>query len=123
MLEGTTLVPVLLGIDETNVNVLGRMSCHPLYLSIGNLPKNVWCTYSQHAYILVGYFPSLDAIAMEGDRPAFTEGKRSLYQECLRSIIKDLDHVTKKYVHIEVLQMFKCVLNSGLSPYALSLTQ
>ena len=95
-----TLVPVLLGIDKTNVNVLGRMSCHPLYLSIGNLPKKVQHTYSQHAYILVGYFPSPDAIGTEADRPAFTEGKRSLYQECIRSIIKDLDHVTKEYVCI-----------------------
>jgi hypothetical protein len=93
--EGATLIPILLGIDETNVNTVGRMQCHPIYLSIGNLPKKTQCTYSQHAYVLIGYLPSLQAVGMEGDRPAFTEAKRVLYQECLMMILKDLDHATQ----------------------------
>ena len=93
--EGATLIPILLGIDETNVNTLGRMQCHPIYLSIGNLPKKTWCTYSQHAYVLIGYLPSLHAVGMEGDRPAFTEAKSVLYHECLRLILKDIDHATQ----------------------------
>jgi hypothetical protein len=93
--KGATIIPILFGIDKTNVNTLGRMSCYPLYLSIGNLPKKVRCTYSQHAYVLVGYFPSPDATGMEGDRAAFTEAKRMLYHECLRAILKDLDYATQ----------------------------
>jgi hypothetical protein len=96
--RGATLIPILLGIDETNVNALGRKSCYPIYLSIGNIPKKIRCTYNQHAYVLVGYFPSPDATGMEGNRPAFTEAKKVLYHECMRTILKDLDHATQEYV-------------------------
>src|SRR3954469_19907412 len=80
------------------------MSCYPLYLSIGNLPKKIRCTYSQHAYILVGYFPSLDVTGMEGDKAAFTEAKKVLYHECFRMILKDLDHATRMYVYLEFVK-------------------
>ena len=37
--EGATLVPILLGVDETRLSRLGRVVAHPLYVTIGNLPK------------------------------------------------------------------------------------
>jgi hypothetical protein len=80
------------------------MSCYPLYLSIRNLPKKVRRTYSQHAYVLVGYFPSPDATGMEGNRPAFTEARKVLYHECLRTILKDLDHATQMYVYLKFVR-------------------
>ena len=94
---GATLIPVIFGIDETNVNVLGRMSCYPLYLTIGNIPKKIRRTYSQHAYVLVGYLPSLNATGMEGSKAAFTEARRMLYHECMRMVIRDLDDATQRY--------------------------
>ena len=37
--EGATLVPILLGVDETRLSRLGHVVAHPLYVTIGNLPK------------------------------------------------------------------------------------
>ena len=39
---------------------------------------------------------------MEGNRPAFTEAKRVLYHECVRTILGDLDHATQMYVYLEI---------------------
>jgi hypothetical protein len=94
--EGATIVPILLGIDQTCVTVIGRKSCWPLYLSIGNLPKTVRSTYSRHPYVLIGYFPILEATGREADKPAFTEAKRILYQQCMRHILEYLDDAAQR---------------------------
>ncbi len=117
MPKGATLIPILFGIDETNINTLGRMSCYPLYLSIGNLPKKVRRTYSWHAYGLVGYFPSLDATGMEANRAVFTEAKRMLYHECMRTILKSLDHATQMYVYLNLFNHCEACLDYNI--YAL----
>src|SRR4051794_36111612 len=85
--EGAIVIPMLLGIDQTCVTVLGRKSCWSLYLSIGNLPKAICHTYSRHSYVLIGYLPILEPTGRESAKPAFTEAKRVLYQQCIRSIL------------------------------------
>ena len=104
MPEGATIIPILFGIDETNVNTQGRMSYYSLYLSIGNLPKKVWHTYSQYTYVLVEYFSSSDVTEIEGNRLAFTEVKKVLYYKYLRTILKDLNHTTQMYIYLKFVR-------------------
>jgi hypothetical protein len=57
---GATVVPILLGIDQTNCAVLGRTKMYPLYMSIGNLPKKIRQTYSRNSFQVIAYFPILE---------------------------------------------------------------
>ena len=90
--EGATLVPILFGVDSTNINILDRISYCLLYLIIANLPKKIWYIYSQHAYVLVAYLPSLNVLGMEGYKGIFTDTRRMLYHYCMWIILKDLDN-------------------------------
>lgn len=109
--KGATIIPILFGVDETRVNVLGRMSCWPLYLSIGNLPKAIRRNYSSKSYVLVGYLPILEGSGKEVNKPSYTEAKRVLYHHCMRIILKCLDDATQRYdvslVYLENILLYQ----------------
>ena len=88
------------------------MSCYPLYLTIGNIPKKIWRTYSQHAYVLVGYLPYLNATGREGNQTAFIEAKRMLYHECMKTIMKDLEDATLVYILSRIIPSMLWLLES-----------
>lgn len=96
MPEGATVVPILFGIDETRLTRIGRISCWPIYLSIANLKKAVRRSYGCHAYVLVGYLPSLEASGRDTDKALFTEAKRVLYHLCMRTILEPLNDATQR---------------------------
>jgi hypothetical protein len=47
---GATVVPILLSSDRTQVTVFGTKTAYPVYLTIGNLPKDIRCKPSQRCY-------------------------------------------------------------------------
>jgi hypothetical protein len=95
---GATLVPVLLGVDETCLSRFGCVAAHPLYVTIGNLPKQLRCAYHKNAYVLVAYLPILESSGNESKKPAFTEAKRKLFHHCMKIVLDHLDETTRRYV-------------------------
>ncbi|KAF8326774.1 hypothetical protein F5887DRAFT_899535 [Amanita rubescens] len=55
---GGTIVPVLISTDRTQVTLFGNKSAYPVYLTIGNIPKDVRRKPSRHGYILLAYLPT-----------------------------------------------------------------
>ena len=56
--EGATIAPVILASDKTQLTHLrGDKSAWPVYLTIGNISKDLRVQVSSHATILVGYIP------------------------------------------------------------------
>lgn len=101
--EGGTIIPILFGIDETRLTRIGRISCWPIYLSIGNLKKAVRRSYGRHSYVLIGYFPTLEASGRDSDKASFTEAKRVLYHRCMRIILEHLDDATQRQIFLAYL--------------------
>jgi hypothetical protein len=55
---GATVVPVLLSSDRTQVTVFGSKTAYPVYLTIGNLPKDIRQKPSHCGQILLAYLPT-----------------------------------------------------------------
>ncbi|THU80569.1 hypothetical protein K435DRAFT_939508 [Dendrothele bispora CBS 962.96] len=55
---GATVVPVILSSDKTQVTLFRNKSAYPVYLTIGNLPKEIRRKPSQQGQILLAYLPT-----------------------------------------------------------------
>ncbi|KAI0044804.1 hypothetical protein FA95DRAFT_1453203, partial [Auriscalpium vulgare] len=57
--DGATIVPLIFSSDKTLLtNFSGDEAAYPLYLTIGNIAKDVRRIPSCHAHMLVGYLPT-----------------------------------------------------------------
>ncbi|KAJ3811030.1 hypothetical protein F5876DRAFT_88572 [Lentinula aff. lateritia] len=55
---GATIVPVILSSDKTQITLFRNKSAYPVYLTIGNLPKEIRRKPSQQGQILLAYLPT-----------------------------------------------------------------
>ena len=52
---GVTILPIIISTDKTQLTTFRNKSAYPLYLTIGNIPKEIRQKPSNHAYILLAY--------------------------------------------------------------------
>ncbi|KIJ60181.1 hypothetical protein HYDPIDRAFT_32447 [Hydnomerulius pinastri MD-312] len=55
---GATIIPILLSSDKTQVTLFRNKAAYPIYMTIGNIPKEIHRKPSRRAQILVGYLPT-----------------------------------------------------------------
>ncbi|KAI5985083.1 hypothetical protein EDD15DRAFT_2374582 [Pisolithus albus] len=87
--EGATIAPVILASDKTQLSRFrGDKSAWPVYLTIGNISKDLRGQVSSHATILLGYIPvgHFD-IFSEKVRPI---ARYRLFHHCMTSILAAL---------------------------------
>ncbi|KAI9435762.1 hypothetical protein H4582DRAFT_1763039, partial [Lactarius indigo] len=55
---GKTIIPIILSSDKTQITLFRNKSAYPLYMTIGNIPKEIRRRPSSRAYVLVAYLPT-----------------------------------------------------------------
>ncbi len=55
---GGTIIPVIISSDKTQITLFRNKSAYPVYLTIGNLPKEFRSKPSQRSQILLAYLPT-----------------------------------------------------------------
>ncbi|KAI9432531.1 hypothetical protein H4582DRAFT_2113136 [Lactarius indigo] len=55
---GTVTIPIILSSDKTQITLFWNKSAYPLYMTIGNIPKEIHHCPSSHAYVLIAYLPT-----------------------------------------------------------------
>jgi hypothetical protein len=55
---GATIVPIIISSDKTQITLFRNKSAYPVYLTIGNLPKEIRRKPSQQGQILLAYLPT-----------------------------------------------------------------
>ena len=52
---GATIIPVIILSNKTQLTLFQEKQMYPIYLTIGNIPKDICCKPSRMAHILIGY--------------------------------------------------------------------
>ncbi|KAN0141530.1 hypothetical protein V8E53_000775 [Lactarius tabidus] len=83
---GATVVPVIISSDKTQLTLFRGKSAYPVYLTIGNVPKDIRQKPSRRAQILVGYIPTtkLEGITNKTGR---RRAVANLYHACMQLIL------------------------------------
>ncbi|KAL1707030.1 hypothetical protein EV121DRAFT_200195 [Schizophyllum commune] len=86
---GATIIPIILSSDKTQLTSFRNKSAYPVYMTIGNIPKEVRRKPSMRAYVLLGYLPTsrLSHIKNEAARRRCLA---NLFHTCLRRIVRPL---------------------------------
>ncbi|KAK7031890.1 hypothetical protein R3P38DRAFT_3313820 [Favolaschia claudopus] len=86
---GATIVPVIVSTDKTQVTVFRNKSAYPVYLTIGNIPKEIRRKPSRQGFVLIGYLPTarLEHIKVAAAR---RRALANLYHACMRKIFAPL---------------------------------
>ena len=51
------MIPVILSSDKTQLTLFRSKAAYPIYITIGNIPKEIRRKPSCHAHLLIGYIP------------------------------------------------------------------
>jgi hypothetical protein len=113
---GATIAPVILASDKTHLsNFSGDKQAWPVYLSIGNIAKEIRRKPTHHATVLVGYIP---VTKLE----CFSKGKRqlegyNLFHKCMRAIVTPLIQAGKNGVKMTCADRQQRVIFPILAAY------
>jgi hypothetical protein len=83
---GATVVPVIISSDKMQLTLFRGKSAYPVYLTIGNVPKDIRRKPSRCAQILVGYIPTTK---LEGitNKTGCRHAVANLYHTCMQLIL------------------------------------
>ncbi|KAG1853554.1 hypothetical protein C8R48DRAFT_749627 [Suillus tomentosus] len=86
---GATIIPIIISSDKTQVTMFRNKSAYPVYLTIGNIPKEIRRKPSHRAHILLAYLPTtrLEHIANKASRRRTIS---NLYHACMSRILAPL---------------------------------
>lgn len=84
---GAVVAPVILSSDKTQLSGFsGDKTAWPVYLSLGNISKDLRRSPSSHAMILIGYLPVAKlACFSKAERPRTSY---QLFHNCMRSLLR-----------------------------------
>lgn len=81
-----TVIPVILSSDTTQLTLFRAKSAYPVYLTIGNIWKDVHRKPSQHAQILIGYIPTT-CLELVKNQAAHRCALANIYHSCMQVIV------------------------------------
>ncbi|KAF9000765.1 hypothetical protein BDQ17DRAFT_1391292 [Cyathus striatus] len=96
---GSTIVPIIISTDKTQLTLFRNKTAYPVYLTIGNIPKEIRRKPSARAYVLLGYLPTtrLEGVTNKSSRQRMLA---NLYHACMSTILKPLETLGDKGFHM-----------------------
>jgi hypothetical protein len=87
---GATIIPLIISTDKTQLTLFRNKSAYPIYLTIGNIPKEIRRKPSLHAQTLLGYLPAtrLEHIQNKSSR---RRSLANLFHACMAKILRPLE--------------------------------
>ncbi|KAK1230796.1 hypothetical protein PQX77_006110 [Marasmius sp. AFHP31] len=89
---GATIIPVIISSDKTQLTVFGNKTAYPVYVSIGNIPKEIRRKTSRGAYLLLAYLPT-SKLSHITNKSARRRALANLFHGCMAHILAPLKTV------------------------------
>ena len=80
------MIPVILSSDKTQLTLFRGKAAYPVYITIGNIPKEIWRKPSRHAHLLIGYIPVTKLGGITG-KAARRRALANIFHACMRTIV------------------------------------
>ncbi|KAF8602486.1 hypothetical protein BDV93DRAFT_444036 [Ceratobasidium sp. AG-I] len=94
--EYATIISCIVASDKTRLtNFAGDKKAHPVYLTIGNLPKRLRRQISKRATVLIVYLP-VPKLDCETNVDQKRQTKRELFHRCMEELLEPLAEACKK---------------------------
>ncbi|KAF7358258.1 hypothetical protein MVEN_00874900 [Mycena venus] len=87
--KGATVIPIIISSDKTLLTLFRNRTAYPVYLTIGNIPKDIRRKPSRQAQILLAYLPTskLEHITVKASRGRILA---NLFHACMGKILEPL---------------------------------
>ena len=96
---GATIIPIIVSSDKTQLTLFRGKTAYPIYLTIGNIPKDIRRKPSRQAQILIGYIPTTKL-----ERMTNKAGRRrtlaNLFHACMRDVLAPIGSYGETGVHM-----------------------
>ncbi|OJT04957.1 hypothetical protein TRAPUB_4260, partial [Trametes pubescens] len=86
---GATIIPVIISSDKTQLTTFGSKTAYPVYITIGNLPKDVRRKPSRRGQILLAYLPSSN-LKHISNKAARRRTLANLFHACMAHVLAPL---------------------------------
>ncbi|KAK7025769.1 hypothetical protein R3P38DRAFT_3531625 [Favolaschia claudopus] len=87
---GATIIPIIISSDKTQLTVFGNKTAYPVYMTLGNIPKEIRRKPSRRAYILLGYLPT-SKMKNITNKSARRRVLANVFHACMRHILAPLE--------------------------------
>jgi hypothetical protein len=83
---GATIIPIIVSSDKTQLTQFRGKTAYPVYLTIGNIPKDIRRKSTRRAQLLMGYIPTTK---LEGitNKAARRRALANLFHACMHDIL------------------------------------
>ncbi|EIW63618.1 uncharacterized protein TRAVEDRAFT_114206 [Trametes versicolor FP-101664 SS1] len=86
---GATVIPVIISSDKTQLTLIGNKSAYPVYMTLGNLPKDIRCKPSRRGQILLAYLPTSRLLHIS-NKAARRRTLANLFHACMTRVLAPL---------------------------------
>jgi hypothetical protein len=87
---GATIIPLIISSDKTQLTVFRNRSAYPVYLTIGNIPKETRRKPNRQAQLLLGYLPVSRLTGIKSDEVR-RRALANLFHRCMKDILSPLE--------------------------------
>jgi Plavaka transposase len=86
---GATVVPLLISSDKTQLTVFRGKTAYPIYMGIGNIPKDIRRKPSRSAQMLIGYIPTSKLEGMT-NKAARRRALANMFHSCMEKVLNPI---------------------------------
>ena len=80
------MIPLIIASDKTQLTLFRGKAIYPIYLAIGNIPKEIRRKPTCHAQLLIGYIP-VTKLAGLANKAACRRVLANIFHSCMQTIL------------------------------------